>query len=181
MDSGQIFNWEQMNMKCKEWFIRNKYSRQRCVYERYSIMMTLSINGSQESVRVRYRTSDERTTDRMLTIFYRFWILIRHTSLYRSFTALPHRPGVVIFSGMISKLEPKRDIFRFSNNVGLLRKVLWLMFTVTGLFYSIRTIQTNWTRYLTYPSSIKPAYDANEAIKFPKGFKEYFEYVLKNI
>ena len=94
---------------------------------------------------------------------------------------MPHRPGVVIFSGMISKLEPKRDIFRFSNNVGLLRKVLWLMFTVTGLFYSIRTIQTNWTRYLTYPSSIKPAYDANEAIKFPKGFKEYFEYVLKNI
>ena len=55
------------------------------------------------------------------------------------------------------------------------------MFTVTGLFYSIRTIQTNWTRYLTYPSSIKPAYDANEAIKFPKGFQEYFEYDLKII
>ena len=88
---------------------------------------------------------------------------------------------MVIFSGEFSIICLKLGIFRFSNNVGLLRKVLWLMFTVTGLFYSIRTIQTNWTRYLTYPSSIKPAYDANEAIKFPKGLKEYFEYVLKNI
>lgn len=64
----------------------------------------------------------------------------------------------------------KLQVFlKFSKNVGILRKVLWLTFTVTGLFYSIRTIQTNWTRYMTYPSSIKPAYDANEAIKFPKG------------
>ena len=58
----------------------------------------------------------------------------------------------------------------FSDNVGLIRRFLWLIFIVFGSAYSAYNIYKNSIRYFSYPSSIKPLVEEGDLVRFPKGF-----------
>ena len=70
-----------------------------------------------------------------------------------------------------------------SRNVGIVRRLIWVVFIVTGqnkstseslmksilgLFYSLYTIYKCADRFMKYPSSIKPAFKTEDVLKFPK-------------
>ena len=90
MNFGQIFNWEQMNMKFKERIYKDQILMSEMRLRRYDEM-------TNEGT-----TSLKRVCMNLWLEFKPLRISKRHMSLSHSFTGLPHQLDVVTFSGDFS-------------------------------------------------------------------------------
>ena len=58
--------------------------------------------------------------------------------------------------------------YMFSKRIGVTRRLLWCLFIIVGLGYSLHNISESWKFYKTYPTTIKPAFTEEDKLKFPK-------------
>ena len=68
--------------------------------------------------------------------------------------------------------------YMFSKRIGVTRRLLWCLFIIFGLGYSLHNISESWKFYKTYPTTIKPAFTTEDKLKFPKSWYAFKTNVL---
>ena len=102
------------------------------------------------------------------------WLKWHDPSLYRNFcpwTGSTIRSLLTTFQSFNNFRQfasPTGFGYMFSKRVGVTRRLLWCIFIIFGLGYSLHNISASWKFYKTYPTTIKPAFTEEDKLKFPK-------------